>query len=77
MLNPKRLSDLTARRCGVLVQRCATKVEPRDLDRPRSAEDEKTRPRFTEVGCNRLQVFQLEGLAVAIPWGFESPISHH
>src|SRR3954465_7904323 len=23
------------------------------------------------------QTHQLEGLAVAIPWGFESPLSHH
>ena len=35
------------------------------------------RPQETRQFASAQQIDQLEGLAVAIPWGFESPLPHH
>ena len=63
------------RRVGA--QRGATKVGERRHDRPRTAVTWESRPRFYRGRLLTCFVFnQLEGLAFARTWGFESPLSH-
>ena len=56
------------------MQRGATKVGKRRHDWPRTAVRWESRPRYSEVGANCFLFNQLEGLALARTWGFESPL---
>ena len=63
-----------SRHCATVVQRAAGEAALTSRDQ---LPEVKPDPGFPGLASRRSCGFQLEGLAVAIPWGFESPLSHH
>jgi hypothetical protein len=68
----KRLGMIQAV-CATFVQRIPRNAASIDLDRLRGVKTDPDFPRSAAIGFHSSQ---LEGLAVARPWGFESPIPH-